>query len=267
MVSRGTLVGGCRLSYDIEGSEESPVCLLLHSLGTTRELWAPQRERFRESFRVIRYDVRGHGRSQPPVGPYTLDQLGRDALAVLDASGVERAHVCGVSLGGLTALWLAVHAPDRVGRVVAANTAARLGSAEAWAERIQVVRAGGMTAVAEAGIGRWFTERFRDLEPATVERFRSMLLRCPVDGYAGGCAVLRDADLREDIAQIAAETLVVTGRHDLATPPALGELIRECVVGAQRLDLDAAHLSNVEQADAFTAGVLDFLRGSAGGQG
>ena len=257
--ARVTTVDGCHLAYDVEGPEEASACLLLHSLGTTSELWAPQRERFRRVFRLIRYDARGHGRSQPPVGPYTLDRLGRDALAVLDAAGVDRAHVCGVSLGGLTALWLGVHAPDRVGRIVAANTAARLGSRDGWAERIRVVRAGGIAAVAQGGIARWFSDRFRDREPATVERFRAMLLSCPVDGYAGGCAVLRDADLRDEIGQIGAETLVVTGRHDLATPPALGELVQERVVGAHRLDLDAAHLSNVEQADAFTAGVLDFL--------
>jgi len=254
-----TTVDGCRLASDVEGPEHAPVCLLLHSLGTTSELWAPQRARFRRALRLIRYDARGHGRSQPPVGPYTLDQLGRDALAVLDAAGVDRAHVCGVSLGGLTALWLGVHAPDRVGRIVAANTAARLGSRDGWAERIQVVRAGGMAAVAEGGIARWFTEQFRDREPATVARFRSMLLSCPVDGYVGGCAVLRDADLRDEIGQIGAETLVVTGRHDLATAPALGTLIQERVAGSHLLELDAAHLSNVEQVDAFTAGVLDFL--------
>ena len=136
--ARVTTVDGCRLACDVEGPDEAPACLLLHSLGTTSELWAPQRERFRRVFRLIRYDARGHGRSQPPVGPYTLDRLGRDALAVLDAADVDRAHVCGVSLGGLTALWLGVHAPDRVGRIVAANTAARLGTRDVWAERIRV---------------------------------------------------------------------------------------------------------------------------------
>jgi 3-oxoadipate enol-lactonase len=261
MAGRVRGAGGCCLSYDVEGPEQAPVCLLLHSLGTTRALWSPQRERFRQSFRVIRYDVRGHGRSQPAVGPYTLDQLGHDALAVLDALGVERAHVCGVSLGGLTALWLGVRAPDRVDRIVAANTAARLGTAQGWADLIDRVGSGGMASVVDRGLARWFTERFRELEPATIERFRSMLLRCPADAYAGACAVLREADLREEISQIATRTLVVTGRHDQATPPALGDLICSRVSGARRLDLDAAHLSNVEQVDAFTAGVLDFLRG------
>lgn len=254
-------VGGCRLVFEVEGPPAAPACLLLHSLGTTSALWDPQWEPIGRRFRVIRYDVRGHGRSQPPAGPFTLERLGQDALAVLDAAGVQRAHVCGVSLGGLTALWLGVQAPSRVQGLVAANTAARLGSREAWAGRMEAVRGGAMEAVADGVVARWFTGRFRDSAPDTVARYRSMLLACPVEGYAGCCAVLRDADLRADLDRVAAPTLVVTGRHDAATPPPLGALIRKRVAGARLVELDAAHLSNVEQAEAFTAGVLDFLSG------
>lgn len=257
-VSEIAIEGG-RLVFDVDGPDVASTCLLLHSLGTTSDLWAPQVEALSRRYRVIRYDVRGHGRSQPPVGPYTLEQLGADALAVLDAVGVERAHLCGVSLGGLTAQWLGVHAPDRVGRIVAANTAARLGSREAWAERIDLVRGRGMDAVIEGGIARWFTPRFQQASPDTVDHFRAMLRSCPVEGYAGSCAVLRDADLREEISRIAAPTLVVTGTHDTATPPALGELVAARVPHARAIELDAAHLSNVEQADAFTTAVRDFL--------
>ncbi len=253
------VVDGCRLVVEVDGPEDAPVCLLLHSLGTTVELWSPQWEPFQRSFRVIRYDVRGHGRSQPAAGPYTLDRLGRDALAVLDIAGAERAHVCGVSLGGLTAQWLGAHAPDRIARLVVANTAARLGSREVWAERMGAVRRGGMAAVADASVARWFTDRYREVEPATVDDFRSMLLACPVEGYAGCCAVLRDGDLREVVGSIQAPTLVITGSYDAATPPSLGESLRQRVPGAQGLELDAAHLSNVEQSEAFTAGVLEFL--------
>ena len=252
-------VGGGRLVFDVDGPHAAPACLLLHSLGTTSDLWEPQVETLARWYRVIRYDVRGHGRSQPPVGPFTIDQLGADALAVLDAAGVERAHLCGVSLGGLTAQWLGVHARDRVRGIVAANTAARLGSHGAWAERIDLVRAGGMDALVEGGIARWFTARFQQTSPATVDRFRAMLRSCPVEGYAGSCAVLRDADLSDEIARITAPTLVVTGTHDAATPPALGEQIAQRIPGARTVELDAAHLSNVEQAEAFTASVLDFL--------
>ncbi len=254
-------VDGCRLVFEVAGPPAAPACLMLHSLGTTSALWDPQWEPVGRRFRVIRYDVRGHGRSQPPAGPFTLDRLGRDALAVLDAAGVRQAHVCGVSLGGLTALWLGVQARSRVRGIVAANTAARLGSRAGWAGRIEAVRGGSMEAVADGVVARWFSDRYRERAPDTVARFRSMLLACPVEGYAGGCAVLRDADLRANIDRIVAPTLVVTGLHDDATPPPLGALICERVAGARLLELDAAHLSNVEQAEAFTGGVLDFLCG------
>ncbi len=252
--------GGVGLEYDVAGSPDAPACLLLHSLGTTRELWDPQWAALAERYRVIRYDVRGHGGSQPPAGPYTLEQLGQDALAVLDAAGVERAHVCGVSLGGLTAQWLGLHAAPRIERLVAANTGARLGSAEAWSTRIDLVRDGGIEAVVEGGLARWFTNRFRASDPATTDRFREMLKRCPVEGYAGACAVLRDGDLRDQLGRIGAPTLVVTGAHDSATPPALGHEIAEGVQDGRLVELDAAHLSNVEQALDFTDAVVRFFR-------
>ena len=251
--------GAASLEYEAAGPVDAPACLLLHSLGTTRELWEPQWSVRVKRYRGMRYDVRGHGGSQPPVGPYTLEQLGRDALAVLDAAGAEQAHVCGVSLGGLTAQWLGRHAPDRVDRLVAANTGARLGSAEGWSARIAEVREGGIEAVVEGGLTRWFTPRFRTTDPETTERFRQMLRRCSVEGYAGACAVLRDGDLRPELGQISAQTLVVTGTHDAATPPALGEAIADGVPNGHLVELDAAHLSNVEQASAFTGAVERFL--------
>ena len=252
-------VDGCKLSFTVTGLEQAPALLLLNALGTTTDLWAAQTAPFSRVLRVVRYDTRGHGGSDAPAGDYALDRLGRDALAVLDAAGARRAHVCGVSLGGLVALWLARHAPERVDRVVAANTGARVGTPEMWRQRIAAARAEGMAALAEPALRRWFTERFRQTDPATVHRFRSMIAACPVDGYAGCCAALRDADLRDDLPRIAAPTLVVTGTHDPATPPSLGEGIRKAVAGARGVELDAAHLANVERPEAFNAAVIEFL--------
>ncbi len=252
-------VAGCRLHYDIDGPTDAPALMLLHSLGTTTELWSGQLERFCGSFRVVRCDLRGHGRSDAPPGPYALARLGHDVLAVLDAIPLARAHICGVSLGGLLAMWLALHAPHRVDRIVPANTAARLGTHDLWSERIRLATASGLHAVANTVIKRWFTASFRQDHPATVNRFREMFATCSLDGYAGACAALRDADLLDDIHRIEAPTLVVTGCHDAATPSAVGQLIVERVPRARRLELDAAHLSNVEQAAAFTSGVHDFL--------
>ena len=252
-------VDGCRLSFSVTGAHDAPPLLLLNALGTTTGLWTEQVEPFSQAFRVIRCDTRGHGNSGAPPGNYTLDQLGHDALAVLDAAETSCAHVCGVSLGGLTALWLARYVPDRVDRIVCANAGARLGTHDMWQQRIQAARTQGMAALAEAAMERWFTERFRKSAPATVDRFRSMVSACPVDGYTGCCAALRDADLRDEIHRIDSPTLVVTGTHDPATPPSLGDGIRTAVAGARAVELDAAHLGNVEQPAAFNAAVIEFL--------
>ena len=249
----------CRLSWTVRGPADAPALLLLNALGTTVDLWRPQIDRLASAFRVIRFDTRGHGASDAPAGPYGLDRLGRDALAVLDTAGVSRAHVCGVSLGGQTALWLGLHAPERVTGIVAANTGARIGTPAPWDQRIHDAGTLGMQALVEPAIARWFTPRFRRTDPETADRFREMLRDCPATGYAGCCAALRDADLRADLHRITCPTLVVTGREDHATAPADGQFIREQVTGAELLALDAAHLANVEQPDAFTAGVLYFL--------
>lgn len=250
---------GCRLSWTVQGPADAPPLLLLNALGTTIDLWRPQIDRFAAAFRVIRFDTRGHGASEAPPGPYTLDRLGKDALAVLDAAEVADAHVCGVSLGGQTALRLALHAPERVGGVVAANTAARIGSADLWQQRMRDAADRGMPALAQSAAARWFTPGFRQAHPETVDRCTKMLRACSPVGYAGCCAALRDADLREDLRRIRSPTLVVTGARDPATPPAEGGFLREQIAGAELIELDAAHLANVEQPDAFTAAVLRFL--------
>ncbi len=252
---------GCRLSWTLQGLANAPALLLLDALGTTIDLWTPQMDRLAAAFRVIRFDTRGHGASDAPAGPYTLDRLGRDAVAILDAAGARRAHVCGVSLGGQTALWLGLHAPDRVNGIVAANTGARIGTTALWEQRIHDVEELGTQALVEPAIARWFTPRFRQTDPETVDRFRKMLAGCPAAGYAGCCTALRDADLRADLHRIESPMLVVAGADDHATPPAGARAICEQVAGAGLLALDAAHLSNVEQPDAFTAGVLRFLSG------
>jgi 3-oxoadipate enol-lactonase len=253
------IIGADHISYDITGPAGAPVVLMAHSIGTTRELWERQLTALVARYRVVRYDARGHGRSSAPAGEYSLDQLGRDAIAVLDAAGVARAHVLGLSLGGLTAMWLGLHAPERVERLVLANTAARIGTRDRWIERIAQVRGGGMDAVVDLAIGRWFSEAFRARAGDTVSAFRRLLLGCSPVGYAGCCAVLRDVDLREEIARIAAPALIIAGTEDQATTLADAELMRTRISGARLVTLPAAHLSNVEQPEAFTRAVLEFL--------
>ena len=250
---------GCRLAYSLTGPETATALVLANSLGTDHGMWVRQADAFVERYRVLRYDTRGHGASDAPAGDYTIDRLGRDVLSLMDRAGIDRAHVCGVSIGGLTALWLGIHAPGRVQRLVLANTAARIGSIEFWAERLRVARADGLTALADVTMQRWFTEGFRRAEPEVVERMRATLLRVPVAGYLGCCAALRDADLRDVAARVQAPVLVVTGAADVATPPAAGEALTAAISRARLLDLDAAHLSNIECAPQFTRAVLEFL--------
>jgi 3-oxoadipate enol-lactonase len=255
----GAMSGGARIDYSVAGAPTDPTLLFINSIATARELWARQVSRCATSFRVITYDARGHGFSQATVGDYTIEQLGRDALAILDDVGAESAHVCGISLGGITAMWMGVHAARRVKSLVLANTAARIGSVEIWTERIGFVREHGMAALADLTMPRWFTETFRTQEPQTVHGFKSMVERCSKDGYLGCCAALRDEDLREVIAAIRCPVLAIAGSADVATPPAALQFIHERIAGSRLVTLDAAHLTNVEQHEAFNTAVLDFI--------
>jgi 3-oxoadipate enol-lactonase len=222
-------------------------------------LWARQVPRLAKSYRVITYDARGHGFSLPTAGNYTIEQLGRDALAILDDAGAESAHVCGISLGGITAMWLGVNAPGRVRSLTLANTAARIGSQQFWSDRIAFVKQQGMAMLADMTMPRWFTDGFRAREPQTVEQFRSMVTACPKDGYLSCCAALRDEDLRESIGTIRCPVLAIAGRDDVATPPEGLQFVHEKIAGSKLVTVDAAHLSNVERADEFTSALKEFV--------
>jgi 3-oxoadipate enol-lactonase len=252
--------GDATISYEVDGDPTDPVLLLINSIGSTRDMWARQMPAFTSTWRVIRYDARGHGASSVPPGPYTLDQLGRDALAILDDVGVAAAHVCGISLGGMTAQWLALNAASRVQSLVLANTAARIGTIESWTDRISLVHEKGMSAVADLAMERWFTPAFHQRNPDTVRAFRAMVQNCAAEGYLGCCAALRDADLQDRISSISAPTLLIASTADTATPPEGLDFIRERVTSARLVTLDSAHLSNVECAEEFTAAVMDFLK-------
>ena len=252
---------GCRLSYHVDGNPHGETLLFSNSLGTTHELWQPQLDALSSSFRIIRYDTRGHGASDAPAGSYTIDMLGLDALAILDAAGADRAHVCGLSLGGLTAMWLGVHAPNRIRSLILSSTAARIGSVAMWEERIAQVKAAGVASLADAAMGRWFTAGYREAHPEVVSVYHRMLGATAADGYAGCCAAIRDADLREAIRAVAAPTLVIAGREDPVTPPSDAEEMRARIAGARVEVLDAAHIPNVEQARAYSDLVSSFITG------
>lgn len=251
---------GGPISYSVDGSPDSPALLFINSIGTTRDLWSRQiAPCVRAGFRVITYDARGHGQSTAPPRDYTIAELGRDALSILDEVGAESVHVCGISLGGITAMWLGVNAPQRVRSLMLANTAARIGSEQMWTERIAFVRERGMAALAEMTMPRWFTEDFRSREPGTIQQFQTMVAACPPQGYLGCSAALRDEDLREAIAGIRCPVLCIAGSADAATPPEALRFIHDRIAGSRMTLLDAAHLTNVEQDQAFTKAVLEFI--------
>ena len=252
-----------QLHYQLEtaaGNENAPVLVMSNSLGTHMDMWLPQMPALLEHFRVLRYDTRGHGRSDVSPGPYTIAQLGADVLTLLDQLQIQRAHFCGLSMGGMTGMWLGIHAPNRIDRLALCNTSAAIGLPEVWNARISKVRQEGMASIIDTVLERWFTPDFLALAPAQVERVRRMLADTPVEGYVANCAAVRDMDQRAELPQIAATTLVIAGRHDKSTPPEHGELIARAIPGAQYVVLNAAHLSNWEAAQAFTQNVLDFLR-------
>jgi 3-oxoadipate enol-lactonase len=244
----------------VEGPSDAPPLVLANSLGTDLHLWDPQAAALSSRFRRVRYDGRGHGRSEAPPGPYSIDQLGGDLLAVLDGLDVGRAHLCGLSMGGLISLWLAARHPDRVDRLVLVSSASRIGTEERWEARVQAVRNGGMEAVVDTVVDSIFlTEAFRRRDPATTRRVADVLLSTPVDGYVGSCLALRDADLGPLVPQVRAPSLIVAGRHDVSTPPEDAESLRDRLPGSRLVVLDAAHLCNIEQPEAFTDAVVEFL--------
>jgi 3-oxoadipate enol-lactonase len=250
---------GVRIFYRFDGDDGRPILLLSNSLGTTLEMWEPQLPALSSRFNVLRYDSRGHGRSDAPAGPYTIARLGRDALALLDALGIPRVSFCGLSKGGMVGLWLGIHAADRLDRLVLANTSAHIGAPEVWNRRIATVRRDGMAAIAPGVIERWFTPGFQEQDPEAVARIAAMLRGTAPEGYIACCAAVRDMDQRDAIAAIRAPTLVIAGTQDAATPPVQARFIAKAIPGARLVELEAAHLSSVEQATAFTDHLLDFL--------
>jgi 3-oxoadipate enol-lactonase len=251
----------------LTGPADAPVLMLGNSLGTTLSMWDGVAGALAGRFRLLRFDHRGHGGSAVPAGPYELAELGRDALALLDALGLDRVGYCGLSLGGMVGMWLAAHAPGRIDRLALCCTSAWLPPAEGWRERAARVRAGGTAAVADMVLDRWFSDGWSAGHPAEVRRARAMLLSVPPEGYAGCCEAIAGMDLRADLASIATDTLVVAGANDAATPPAHGEAIAAAVPHARLAVLPGpAHLAAVEEPDALAALLLDHFEEVADGR-
>jgi 3-oxoadipate enol-lactonase len=251
-----------RLGYTISGDGAAPVVVLASSLATTRSMWQPQEAALAERFRVLRYDHRGHGESQVQASPYRIADLGQDVLDLLDDLGIERFSFVGLSLGGMTGMWIASEVPHRVHRLALLCTSAALEQSEAWHERAAMVRAGGMSTIATTVVSRWFTPGFAAANPAVVERHLAGVLAMSIEGYVGCCLAIAEMDLRDRLAGIEAPTLAIAGRQDPAIPPPHSEAIVAAVSGA-RLELvdGAAHIANVEQPAVIERLLIDHLEG------
>jgi 3-oxoadipate enol-lactonase len=250
---------GCPINVVVEGPENAPVLMLSNSLGTTHAMWQPQLDAFKQHFRLVRFDRRGHGASGVPKGPYTMEELARDALAVLDGLGLKKVNWCGLSMGGMEGMWLGANAPERFERMVLCNTSAQFPDRKIWDDRLRFARENGLAAMVGANMERWFTKGFREREPKTIAWITEMFLTTPLEGYIGCGEAVRDMDHRALLPNIKVPTLVIAGRHDPATTLQAGEYLRDHIPGVAFTVLEAAHISNVEQPVAFSNAVLEFL--------
>jgi 3-oxoadipate enol-lactonase len=249
------------LNHRVDGPSGAPVLVLSHALGLSMAMWDPQLADLSRAFRVVRYDHRGHGVSPVPAGPYTIEELGRDLVHLLDRLGLDRVSFCGLSLGGMVGMWIASNAPERLDRPVLCCTAARMLRPDDFAARARTVREQGIGAIADSLIGRWFTPSFPATHPDTVAGIRAMLLSTPREGYAGACEAIAQMDLREDLPRIKAPTLVIGAEQDQSTPPEKSREIAQRIPGAQLVMIpDAAHIANVEQPEIVTNLILEHVQ-------
>jgi 3-oxoadipate enol-lactonase len=251
-----------QVNYVAEGPADGEVVVMSGSLGSDRRMWDPQVEPLVENgFRVVRYDHRGHGDSPAPEGPYSIADIGGDLIALLDTLGVRRAHVVGLSLGGMTGMWAGAHAPERISSLVLCCTSAKLGPPENWADRARTVRAEGLASIADAVVGRWVTPVYARTHPEGVGFLKEMMVGSSDAGYAECCGAIEHMDQLADLPRISAPTLVISGTDDQATPAEHGRRIAEGIPGARfELVENAAHLGSFEQSARFTQLILEHLK-------
>jgi 3-oxoadipate enol-lactonase len=249
-------MGAVAVSYTVDGAADAPVVVLSNSLGATRGMWDPQVPALAERYRVVTYDTRGHGESPAPAGPYSLDDLVDDLVALLEEVGAERAHVAGLSLGGMTAMRLAAREPRRVDRLALLCTSARP-DPQPFLDRAVAVRSGGTAPLAPTVATRWITPRFAAENPDLLARLEAMIAGSDDEGYAACCEVVAAVDLREDLGRISAPTLVVSGAEDPALPPPHQQVIADGIPGAELLTVSpGAHLANLERTLEVTGALL-----------
>ncbi|SEQ07567.1 3-oxoadipate enol-lactonase [Faunimonas pinastri] len=250
---------GIAIRYEESGRADGPVLIFSNSLGTDLRLWNAQLQSADAHFRVIRYDQRGHGESESPEGDYTIERLGADVLDLMDALGISQASYVGISMGAMTGLWLGMNHPRRFTRLVLASVSPFLPPKEDWDERIQTIRDEGLEPIADSNMERWFTPEFRQAQPEIVARLHDMVAANDPVGYCNAAGALRDMDLRDKLGLVESPVMVLIGDRDPVTPAKMAEQVLQRIPGSQSRTLQAAHLLNVEQPEAFNKAVMDFL--------
>jgi 3-oxoadipate enol-lactonase len=249
------------INHAVDGPADAPVLLLSNSLGANLEMWTPQAEHLRDRYRVVRYDQRGHGQTEVPPGPYSFADLVDDAAALAEALGVEKFHFCGLSMGGMTALGLGLTYPERLLSLTAANCVAGFPpeGRQVWDDRIRAVSASGLEPILDATLERWFTAPTREARPAQMDAVRAMVRATPLDGYLGCCGAIKALDYLEQIAGITTPLLFIAGTHDAGTPAVAMQDMHARVAGSRYVELNAAHVSNLEVPEDFNRALDDFL--------
>lgn len=247
------------INYQTFGDASNPAIVFSNSLGTKYSMWQVQIEHFQKDHFVICYDTRGHGQSSAPQGPYTIDQLGQDVVNLLDHLNIQKTDFCGISMGGLTGQWLAIHKPEYFNHVIVCNTAAKIGQEQAWNDRAKLVREQGLQPIAATAASRWFTERFIQSLAAVVESLSNDLAAGSAEGYASCCEALAKADLREELKNISVPVLVIAGQQDPVTTIADGQFMVDRIPDSQLAEINASHISNIEQPEAFNDILKTFL--------
>jgi len=248
-----------RIHYEISGDPSHPALVLSNSLGANLSMWDAQAPAFEKHFRLLRYEHAWTPQSSSPPPPYSVADLASDLLSLADFLAIERFHLCGLSIGGMIGITLALQNPARLQRLALCNTAAKIGTQESWNSRIETVRTKGMKEIARTTPARWFTTAFQSSSPAAVAETMQIIESHDPEGYIGGCCAVRDFDAREDVAEIRVPTLVISGTHDPAATPADGHFLADHIPGARYVELNAAHISSIEAADRLTEEVISFL--------
>ena len=247
------------INYQTFGDSAKPALIFSNSLGTNFSMWKPQIDHFQHDYFVVCYDTRGHGASSAPQGPYTLEQLGQDVVQLLDHLNIEKATFCGISMGGLTGQWLAIHQPERFNHVIVCNTAAKIGQEQAWNDRAALVREQGLQPIASTAASRWFTTGFIQRDAALVEKLQNDLAAGSAEGYASCCEALSQADLREQLKDIKVPVLVVAGQQDPVTTVADAEFMIERIPNSKMSEINASHISNIELPNEFNQIIQHFM--------